>query len=471
MIGEKFYNSVSCLSASELNACIRYSMSELFNKRTEITKTIKFFKKNKEEFFLLLNDEENTFKKFLGRKVKFDRKLLTDHFHLCLNLLENFIVFTEIQKDKDAQLKLVENFYKERSYQSEAESINAKRIKIVSNEDISIDSYLTLYKLYINRFHILVKQFENETFENIEIALNNLDKFYFLAKMHWSQELEALNVVRKFDYDKRLMNEIKELILNDDELTKKLLFKIYLITNDLYNGKFTKEGYYEFKQVILKNLDRFEFKTKKQFLTDLSNYVSFMYGKSPVLEWLKESHEVLKMQIKSKTLVVENHLAEPSYALGIRVALNLEEYEWANKFIADYSQYITNEVLIQKMKAEVLYNLNKHDEALEIINEIPLKSFSDNYEMKTLYAKILFDKKQYDLLENHLKTYELYIRRYKESSDDIKDRNLRYVLYLGRLFRNINHSKRIEKLFKEVSEDNKVFYKNWLLARISLFIK
>lgn len=468
MVGEKFFQSVSSLSSSELNACLRYSLNPSFNKRLEISSTIKLFKKSKEDFILLQKNEEKLHKKIFGNQEKYDKKTLVDHFHYCLNLVENFIVYSVVQNDKDEQLKILENFYSDRGCEREAEAINLKRIKLTRSKNISINSYLSLYDLYINKFRITVKRFENETFENVKIALDNLDKFYFLAKMHWSQELDVLNLVSKCDYDKRLLKEIREIVENDTDISKKLLFKIYIETNKLYNGDFSAEKYFQFKDLILKNLDKLEAKSKKQYVTDWSNYGSYMYSREPTMEWLQENFEILKIESDNDLLIVKNKVTDAKFSQGIRIALTLKEFDWADKFINKYKDYVNNENLVLKMQAEVHYNKGDYENSLELINRIPLKTFTDNYEIKTLYSKILFDKGEYDLLENHLNTFELYLRRYKDITEDLRDRNLNFVLYLGRLHRNLNNKKKLEKLFNDVTENKLLFNRSWLLSKISL---
>ena len=81
MIGEKFFNSLSSLSSSELNACIRYSMIDIFNKRPEITHTIKLFKKSKDNFFILLESEE---KRDALKKYLYSKEIMTNYGAQCI---------------------------------------------------------------------------------------------------------------------------------------------------------------------------------------------------------------------------------------------------------------------------------------------------------------------------------------------------------------------------------------------------
>lgn len=470
MVGEKFFYSISSLTDSELVSCVRFAKHDFFNKRVAISKTISLFKKDKTTFLLLLENEQKIFKKIFGSKDKFSTKTLTEHFHYCLLLIEDFIVYTQTQRNKDGQLKILENFYNERGSKKEAETINAKRIKLTSNKNINFATYLKLYNLYIKKFDIMVTRFDNETFENIQIALDNLDKFYFLAKMHWSQELEALNSVSNFDYDKRCLEEIRNLVTNDEDLAKKTLFRIYLETYKLYNGNFSETAYFEFKELITSNLEQFDSSSKKHFLTDLYNYVSYLYSAESVKKWIEESFEILKLQIKHKTLIEKNQFPEVNFSQGIRVAISLGEYQWAENFIEEFSCFIDNGTLLQKSRAEVFYNLKQYEKASDLIQEMSLSTFADNFEMKTLYAKILFDQKAYDVLGGHLHSYDLYLRRYKDASEDLIDRNLRFVQYVGRLFRNKNNPKKIEKLHLDIQEDKLVFNKSWLISKTETII-
>ena len=464
MVGEKFYISLSSLTSSELNACIRYSTHELVNKRKAITATLKLYKLDSDVFFSLLEDEKKLFSNIFGTKARFNKKALVDHFHYCLLFFEKFAIQISIEENKEFQLKTLELFYRKRGLKKESSIINSKLIDLTNSKNISFKSYLNLYELYIDRFNILVENFSNDVFENIEKAVDGLDKFYFIAKLHWTQELEVLSKTKNFNYEKRLLNEIQNEIAKDKVLSNKLLFKIYNITFSLYNGKFSKEEYLVLKDLILDNLSKFEILTKKQFLTDLSNYIAFLYSTSSDLELLKESFEINKIQTENKFVIENNRISDSKFSTTIRIALTLKEFDWVEKYIEEFSHFVENENLVVRYKAELYYNLKKYEEALVLINTISLKTFVEHYEIKTLYAKILLDKKEYDLLENHLNTFELYLRRNKEGSSEIIDRNLRFVLYLKRLNNNITDKNKIQKLKIDVTEDLIVFNRHWLLA-------
>lgn len=467
MVGEKFYSNLLILTDSELKSCIRFSSNPFFNKRDEITTTLKLFKARKDDFKNLLLDEELIFKKIFGSKQTFSKKALIDHFYYCLLFFEQFVIQIEIQDSKEKQLKILQKFYSKRGAQKEADSINSKLIDLTNSKNISFNSYLTLYELHIDKFLNLVEHFSNDVFQNIEKAVDNLDKFYFIAKHHWTQELEVLSQTTNFEYKGRLMNEIQNEIITDEELSNKLLFKIYKITYALYNGDFSLESYFELKELVLSNLEKFESRTKKQVLMDLSNYIAYLYKTSSDLELLKESFVIQKIQAEHKTLLKNNILPEPNFASALRVAMYLKEFEWCEKFIDESKHYVENQNSVRKAQAELCYNTGKYDEALDLVNIIEMKKFTDQYELKNLYAKILFDQKKHDLLENHLKTYELFLRRNKEASDERIEMNLRFVLYLKRLNNNITNSKRIAKLKNDVELDLSFFNRHWLLGEIN----
>lgn len=470
MVGEKFHISLSALTNSELNACIRFSTNELFNKRKSITTTLKLFKLDADAFFSSLEDEKKLYSYIFGTKARFNKKALVDHFHYCLLFFEKFAIQISIEENKEFQLKTLELFYRKRGLKKESSIINTRLIDLTNSKNISFKSYLSLYELYIDRFDILVENFSSDVFENIEKAVDNLDKFYFIAKLHWTQELEALSKAKNFNYKKRLLKEIQNEISKDKVLSNKLLFKIYNITFSLYNGKFSKKDYLVLKDLILNNLSKFETLTKKQFLTDLSNYIAFLYSTSSDLELLKESFEINKIQTENKFIIENNRISDAKFSTAIRIALTLKEFDWIEKYIEEFSSYVENESLVNRYKAELCYNTEKYEEALELISIISLKTFVEHYEIKTLYSKILFDKKEYDLLENHLSTFELYLRRNKEGSAEIIDRNLRFVLYMKRLNNNLKDSKKMEKLKIDVTEDLIVFNRHWLLAALEKHI-
>lgn len=471
MVGNKFFNDISSLNKIELLTFIKYSKSSFLNKNTDITRTIELYRKNKSHFKILLDNDGLMFSKIFSKTKDFDRKILKNHFYSCEKLFEDFVVFHVSQSNKEEKLRILSDFYSKKNIKTKALSTNAKLISIIEKQKESKNKYFNLFNLNLKKFYILLNDFNKDTFQYAKKALNYLDEYYFLEKFYIRQELLSDSIMSSRKYEFSLMNEIKIEIENNPNLSNKLFFKILSINYDLYEKKVDKKTFYILKDLIISNIDSFSKRTQSNFLEDIGNYLSILYSKTGENSLLKEVFINFQTKIEYNTLIVNGGLPDANFSQIIRVSLFLKEYEWVNNFIEEYGILLNNKDLVLLSKAEILMAQKNYDEVFDLINKIDLRTTKLSYELKSLYAKALYDTSKFELLDNHLNTFEIFLRRQKKINEIIIQNNLSFVLYLKRIIKNRISQPKLIKLKAELEEDKKVFNRNWLTIRIENLLK
>ncbi|MGB1314544.1 MAG: hypothetical protein ACPG4Y_00845 [Chitinophagales bacterium] len=470
MVGEKFFLNISSLTHTELNSCIRFSRVDVFNKREEIIQTLELFKRNKIRFFSLLKDEKKLFFLLFPNEKKFIKKCLIDHFHYCMLFFEDFVIHNELQKNKEKRLEILEQFYAKKRIEKEFLAVNKKRIKIEKAKKTNIDSFLNLYLMHKSKFYFLLKEFDNEVFNEIDLAVNYLDKYYFFSKMNAFQELESNSLMNNVTYEHVFKDEIVEKIDFEAKNGNDVLFKIYRYTIALYNKDFDFERYLKLKKMVLDNIGNFEPELKKLVLSDLSNYVSYMYNKNADNKLIQESFEILKIQIKMKTLIDNNTFPDAAFSQNVRIALYLKEYEWAENFIETHKKYLKNTDLVLVSKADLLYNQAKYEELYSIVKNRANEKKIEGYNLRCIYAKALYDQQKFEELNIFLANFSTALRRKKENSENLLSSKIGFIQYLSRIVKYLNFNSKLKVLQKELSENKQVFHRNWLISKINILI-
>lgn len=471
MIGEKFYNNISSLSSLELNKFIRYSKSDFLNKKSDLTSTLELYKKNAIHFKNLLESESLLFKKIFPNNKKPEKKILKNHFYSCEKLLEEFIVFHVSQNDIEYKLNILSDFYYKKNNSKAALSVNTKLLSVVEKNQLNYKSYYKLFKVNLDRFYILLNDFSYDTFQYAEKAIDYLDKYYFLEKFTIKKQLLTDSIMSDRQYDVRLIEEIKKEIQKDPEIAEKLLFKIYTISLASYEGNVNKESLQTLTDLIYTHIDEFDVESKKDFLEDINNYISILYSETADNSLLYSLFENYKRQIKANTYIINGNIPDANFSQIIRISLYLKEYDWIKVFLIEHASYLNNKDLVLISSAEIFYNQKDYNQTLEILNKVDLKTTKHNYELKSLYAKTLYDMKEFSLLENHLNTFETYLRRQKKLSVLIKENNLHFVLFLKRLVKNQVKESGLKKLKDDVENDKRVFNRNWILDKLNTLLK
>lgn len=471
MLGEKFIKCIELLNSSELNTCIRYSKDTILNHRKIITKTLELYKKNPQSFISLLKNEEKLFKKLFPQQKIFDKKPLNSHFHQMMIYMEEFIAIRKIQQDKNERQRILEGFYIENQAQKEALAVNTKRIKTAQQKNVSFESYLHLYQLYINRFYTKADKFENNIFDNVAKAVDYLDNFYFLAKLHWNQELQANALINNQEYSISFIDKIQTYIKDNPEFSEKTLFKIYAITSALYNSDFDEKRYTELKELILGNFSAFTTRTKRNLITDLSNYISYLYNKTGNPKLIPDIFEIYQTEIKHQLLPLRNSpFPEGKFAQIIRIGLSLKKIDWVENFIKKYKKYLENETLVAVCKAEVLFAQNQFEAMLKTLNTIEINSLKNQYEVRNLYVKCYYKLQEFDVLDNFLASYDVFLRRNEQLSKQLQEFNLLFVKFMKRIIRNRHNTKKLQQIKTELTETKSVFHRQWALDELDLLL-
>ncbi len=316
-----------------------------------------------------------------------------------------------------------------------------------------------------------MNDFSYDTFQYAEKSIDFLDKYYFLEKIAIKKHLLQDSIMTNRQYDVRLIEEIKKEIQKDPEISKKLLFKIYTISLASCEGNVNKELLQTLTDLIYTHLDEFDAESKKDFLDDINNYISILYSETGDNSLLSSLFENYKKQIKANNYIINGNIPDANFSQIIRISLYLKEYDWINAFLIEHASYLKNKDLVLISSAEISYHQKDYNQTLEILNKVDLKTTKHNYELKSIYAKTLYDMKEFSLLENHLNTFETYLRRQKELSALIKENNLHFVLFLKRLVKNQVKESGLKKLKDDVENDKRVFNRNWILDKLNTILK
>ena len=466
MIGEKFFTLVSSLSDSELNSCIRFSKSNLHNKREEIVSLLVLFKKNKSRFFEHLQDENKLFLLLFPKEKNFQTKYLSDLFHYSVLIIEEFIAIQSIQNNKITKLKLVQQYLNEKNLENEALSYSFRLLKHAENALNNKSKALELFLLKETIFQNSLKNFNVADFDYAKQALAHLDTFYYTNRLHYSQELLANQIHLRVQYDFTIPEKLKNTVFNTGEIVENVIVQLYNFSYDLYNGKGTLEAFYTFKTLLLAHIDSFDFNTQKFFLTDLSNYMAILYSQSNDAALLKEIFDVYKLQVKYKILYLNGFFQSSNFNQILRVAIFQKEFAWAELFIEEHKGLLEDPIQVLVAQANLLFEQGFYDKTEKLCLGLMQENLRNNIEIKIIYAKTLFELKAFDTLDTHLQNMEMYIRRQNDLSDVLKEKNLQFVLFLKRLLKNKNKATLLKVLKNEVMQNTTFFHRKWLIEKL-----
>ncbi|MBK8565557.1 MAG: hypothetical protein IPN76_19980 [Saprospiraceae bacterium] len=133
--------------------------------------------------------------------------------------------------------------------------------------------------------------------------------------------------------------------------------------------------------------------------------------------YLQEALDLYKQGLKTGLLLENGQLSHFAYNNITGIALRLpEEWQWAEEFVEAYRSYLepsAQEAAFSLNSARLAFAKKRFDEALLYLQRADYKDFINGMAARILQMKIYFEKQELELLDAHLRTLRMFIRRNK----------------------------------------------------------
>jgi hypothetical protein len=133
--------------------------------------------------------------------------------------------------------------------------------------------------------------------------------------------------------------------------------------------------------------------------------------------YLREALDLYKQGLKTGLLLEGGQLNHFAYNNIVGIALRLpDEWQWAEHFVEEYRSYLepaAQEAAFSLNAARLAFAKRRYDDALLHLQRADYKDFINGMAARILQLKIYFEKQELELLDAHLRTLRMFIRRNK----------------------------------------------------------
>ncbi|MEM9918751.1 MAG: hypothetical protein AAF990_11680, partial [Bacteroidota bacterium] len=231
-----------------------------------------------------------------------------------------------------------------------------------------------------------------------------------------------------------------------------------------------EDYFFRFRNLLVQNADRFS-------LDELRNL--YLLAINFCIRRLNEGHktfareglDLYKNALQSEVLFLNGILSRFTFQNIVAMGLKVEEFSWVESFIKHYQNHLEEEHKQSTYAfnmAMLAYGRKNLDEALSLLQLADYKDLLMNLSAKTLAAKIYYELEENMLLDSHLQTMLVFIRRKKVIGYHRKN-YLNFIKYLNKLIKvsPFQKSKYID-LEKAIAAESILTEKEWLLKMIAL---
>lgn len=292
------------------------------------------------------------------------------------------------------------------------------------------------------------------------------------------QILEKMyNVESKIEYSIELVKslELKKLI----DTAKKNNHNLAPVMNFYYNkimcslDENDESYFFEMKKFFDENCDSFDITEQKNTITSLANYCAhkMRLGDSRFLRLL---FEINKFRIAKELDTEKGRKIQKSlYHQIIRNALSLNEIEWAENFVIEFTPKLKREH--QKTMSSlawgfIYYAKKEFANSLQSLNKVEFIDLRDKLHVRILTAKAYYELNKTELLFYYIDSSKHFIGNNTAIESNTKEAYLKFFNYLNRLliFKENPDSIKLNELRGDIVIDKvlRLRHKEWLLEKV-----
>lgn len=322
----------------------------------------------------------------------------------------------------------------------------------------------------INNYFIAYEKLEKSQTQYNRSTERNFQEVNFLLDIHFINEKLKLacatlndSRINNKQYNLGILSLIEDnldLLILDKKSITYLLYKSYLFQ------KYDNEDAFRF---VLQSLHKTKLQLSEELhlIFTMCNNFCIRFINKQKLTYFHDLFALYKIQIVYKSIYDQNNIIQATSINNIiTVALRVEEYSWAEKFIQ------TNKNNIDSRIREETYNYlisrlsfakKDFNKALQLLLITEPKDFLNNLSFRVLQTKCWHELDNVEQIENTLENFRLYLLRHKSKTYHYSF-HIHFIKYMKQIIKAGRNNKIRKELLLKLQNETQVAEKSWLLS-------
>ena len=189
------------------------------------------------------------------------------------------------------------------------------------------------------------------------------------------------------------------------------------------------------------------------------------------LKYYKELFGIYKTLIEKEIILSNGKIAAGNYKNIITVGLQVDEAEWVESFIKDYTDALpkANQDNDRNYNLAKVYFHQKHyGKVIEQLREVEYKSLVYVLGGKLMLLKTYYELKEDFALDSLIDSFRIYLRRNQKISRDVRQQYLNVLRFIKKLATTAPYSKvSLAKTKEQIHQCKALADKQWLLEKVA----
>ena len=483
MINSSLMDILRSLNSSELKGLNDYINSPFFNKNKNVQKLYSYICRQYPEFPADKMEKEFVFKKLFGT-AKFNDGFMRTLIFLITKLAEDYLGYLNyIRSPYMSKLTLLSELYIRDVSRIMAKSLRAaetdfKRQKMRGEEHFWAMQMLEGLK---NESTILKEKTLNQKeisgdltknilfFQSVHYFIQALNNFLFILNRRHLVDLDT-----DLLFMDEILGHIKENYSKYSEIPLlKLIYNQVMMNLEPLNETY----YFEVKNILLKHESTLTYMEKYNASVGLQNFCMRQYNEGSS-EYLREYFDLIDFFLKGSyySPVEKGSFTPQTFKNFVIVAINLKEFEWAEKFIRVYSKKISpdsrNNTYNFSM-SRVCFGKGDFEKALWYISRVSYQDLYFKLEVRYYTLMLYYELSMYSEAFDLIEAYKKFINHNKMLSGILKTKHTAFIKRVSELLkmRTSGNYRKAPQIEKELRAPGiQILNLPWLLDKISFFL-
>ena len=472
----KLIKLLKTLNKEEFDRLSLFLKSPFHNTNPNITKLYGYIKKYQSDLNSPKLERTKVYSKIFPYK-NFDANKMRKLMSAFTQCLQHYLVELELERENFQKRKWLVKALGHRN----AFDLFEKETKILLGELENLpyrDIHVYEKSLWLKHdyyFHPLTDK-HHEPKIGIEDVMDDLDRFFVLAKLQFGSEMKNRERIYSKKYPIRLLEESIE--IGDVFNKENPVFLFYKNIFELYDPEKSKSAYENGKQLLTKHLKEISKDDQINILVSLRNYIIQKIN-SGLVSHFKDLLEIYKLGLELHIIINNNKIKEADFTNIVHAGCMQKEFDWTEKFINDYEKNLDKSVRedAKILALAILYFHSKnYDEAMNKLGQHQFVHPLYQLTTKTFLMRLWFEKfyennDYYDFLLAQLDAFEKYIRRNTSISTFKKEENLNLILAIKKMANYIYQKKSakeiIEKMKLFLADEKRIIAIRWIEEKLN----
>jgi hypothetical protein len=388
--------------------------------------------------------------------------------HFLLKAVEEFLVYKEMEKDEVRTQTLLARVYRQRHlpklFQKTIEYVKAaQNNQTFHNHQFFENEYLLQFEQYS-----YLSGLGRDGPLNLQAVSDAHDIAYLANKFRLSCIMLSHQTVYKTDYKFHLVEDLAKHIETNADLLNIPVISLYYHSYKAVSDKSNESHFVNLKEKLVKHGIIFPLEELRVIYLLAINYCigQINSGKNT---YFRESLDLYESGIEKKVFFENGILSRFTFSNAIRAALNLNEFQWVEGFIAEYGKRLDEkyqESYIKFYLARLHFERRNYKEAMKIFAQFDYDDTLMMLHAKTMLLKMYYELDEHNALDSLLESMRTYLQR-KKVMGYHRDIYKNLISCVKKLLKAMPGDRaQNQKLRQEIEATDPLMERQWLLAQL-----